>query len=326
MPEGMVKVKIAAAALGCALIVAAVPARAERHTLVIGSGEVTGFYFPSAGALCRVVNKEHPRGASCAVSPSSGSAANVAALKAGETDYAILQSRAAVQAANGSDGFKDGAGLPELRAVMSLHGEAVAVLARQGAGIESPADLKGKRVNLGRPGSFQRAMAEMVLEAAGLSEGDLAPAVEMDLAEEAAALCEGNIDAAFFTGIHPMAEAAAAVDECNATLVPIKGKNLDHWLKRNPWMSKGVVRKGAYDGINDDIATLQLKAVLVTTAQTPAEEVYDLLKAVHGNFTAFTRLHPVLKGLGKAETAKDGIAIKLHDGAEKFYGEAGLNK
>jgi TRAP transporter TAXI family solute receptor len=202
----------------------------------------------------------------------------------------------------------------------------VAVLARQGAGIESPADLKGKRVNLGRPGSFQRAMAEMVLEAAGLSEGDLAPAVEMDLAEEAAALCEGNIDAAFFSGIHPMPEAAAAVDECNATLVPIKGKNLDHWLKRNPWMSKGVVHKGVYDGANDDVPTLQLKAVLVTTAQTPAEDVYDLLKAVHGNFTAFTRLHPVLKGLGKAETAKDGIAIKLHDGAEKFYGEAGLNK
>lgn len=326
MPEGMVKVKIAAAALGCSLILAAVPAHAERHTLVIGSGEVTGFYFPSAGALCRVLNKEHPRGASCAVSPSSGSAANVAALKAGETDYAILQSRAAVQAANGSDAFSDGAGLPELRAVMSLHGEAVAVLARQGAGIESPADLKGKRVNLGRPGSFQRAMAEMVLEAAGLSEGDLAPAVEMDLAEEAAALCEGNIDAAFFSGIHPMPEAAAAVDECNATLVPIKGKNLEHWLKRNPWMSKGVVRKGSYDGVNDDVATLQLKAVLVTTTHTPAEDVYDLLKSVHGNFTAFTRLHPVLKGLGKAETAKDGIAIKLHDGAEKFYGEAGLNK
>ncbi len=317
---------VAAAALGCVLTLAAVPAKAERHTLVIGSGEVTGFYFPTAGALCRVLNKEHPRGANCAVSPSSGSAANVAALKAGETDYAIVQSRAAVQAANGADAFKDAAALPELRAVMSLHGEAVAILARQGAGIESPADLKGKRVNLGRPGSFQRAMAEMVIEAAGLSEGDFAPAVELDLAEEAAALCEGNIDAAFFTGIHPMAEAAAAVDECNATLVPVKGKNLDHWLKRNPWMSKGVVRKGSYDGVNDDVATLQLKAVLVTTTRAPAEEVYEMLKAVHANFTAFTRLHPVLKGLGKAESARDGIAVKLHDGAEKFYAETGLNK
>lgn len=322
------KAKIVAATMVCCAlsVMDAAPAAAERHTLVITSGEVTGYYFPAAGALCRVINKERPRGASCAVSPSSGSAANVAALRSGEADFAILQSRAAVQAANGGEGFKDAGAMADLRAVMSLHGEAVAILARQGAGIESPADLKGKRVNLGRPGSFQRAMAEMVLEAVGLSEGDLSPAVELDLAEEAAALCEGNIDAAFFTGIHPMAEASVAVDECNATLVPVKGKPLEAWLKRNPWMSKATLRKGTYDGVNDDIASLQLRAVLAAPSRVPAEEVYDLLKALHANFPAFTRLHPVLKGLGKGETAKDGIAIKLHDGAEKYYSETGLAK
>lgn len=320
------KVKIVAAALGCAVLLSSAAGAAERRTLVIGSGEVTGFYFPTAGALCRVFNKEHPRGASCAVSPSSGSAANVAALKAGETDFALLQSRAAMLAASGGEAFKEAGPNPDLRAVMSLHGEAVAVLARQGSGIESLADLKGKRVNLGRPGSFQRTMAEMVLEAAGLSEGDLAPAVELDLAEEATALCEGNIDAGFFTGIHPMSEAALAVDDCNTTLVPIKAKPLDAWLKRNPWMSKATLRKGTYDGVNDDVASLQVKAVLATTAKVPAEDVYDLLKVVHANFPALTRLHPVLKSLAKNETAKDGIALKLHEGAEKFYGEAGLAK
>jgi uncharacterized protein len=289
---------------------------AERHTLVIGSGEVTGYYFPAAGALCRVVNKDRPRGASCAVAPSSGSAANVAALKSGEVDFAILQSRAALLATTGA----------ELRAVMSLHGEAVVVLARQGSGIENLSDLKGKRVNLGRPGSFQRAMAEMVLEAAGLSEGDLAPAVELDLAEEATALCEGNIDAAFFTGVHPMPEAAAAVDECNSMPIPIKAKNLDAYIKRNAWLSRAVIRHGTYEGPKEDIPSLQLKAVLATTTRMPAEDVYDLVKAVQANFPALTRLHPVLKNLNKAETAKDGIAIKLHEGAEKFYGETGLNK
>lgn len=327
------KVKTAVAmALGCALSVfplAVFPSAAgagDRHTLVIGSGEVTGFYFPTAGALCRVFNKEHPRGAVCAVSPSSGSAANVAALRAGETDFAILQSRAAVLAASGGESFKEAGPMADLRAVMSLHGEAVVVLARQGAGIETLAELKGKRVNLGRPGSFQRAMAEMVLEAAGLSEGDLAPAVELDLTEEAAALCEGNIDAAFFSGVHPMPEAAAAVDECNATLVPVKAKAMDAYLKHNPWMSRATIRRGTYDGVNDDVPSLQMKAVLATTTRVPSEDVYDLVKAVNANFPALTHLHPVLKGLSKGETAKDGIAIKLHEGAEKFYTEAGLAK
>lgn len=325
------KVKALWVALGCAASVFSLTSRvpasaAERHGLVIGAGEVTGFYFPTAGALCRVLNKEHPDGFACSVAPSSGSAANVAALRAGETDFAILQSRAAMLAAKGAEGFQDAGPMPDLRAVMSLHGEAVAVLARQGSGIETLADLKGKRVNLGRPGSFQRAMAEMVLEAAGMSEGDLAPAVEMDLAEEAAALCEGNIDAAFFTGVQPVPEAASAVDECDATLVPVKSKHLDAYLKRNPWMSHGTIKRGTYDGVNNDVPTLQMRAVLTTTAQVPADEVYDVLKALHANFPALTHLHPVLKGLNRAETSKDGIAIKLHEGAEKFYSEAGLGK
>ena len=166
----------------------------------------------------------------------------------------------------------------------------------------------------------------MVLEAAGMSEGDLAAAVELDLAEEADALCEGNIDVGFFTGVHPMPEAAQAVDECNATLVPIKAKSLDAYMKRNGWMSRAAIRKGTYEGAKEDVASLQLKAVLATTTRLPADEVHELLKSVHANFAAFTRLHPVLKPLVKAETAKDGMAIKLHDGAEKFYSEAGLTK
>lgn len=312
---------------GLSLVMGATAAGAdERRTLVIGSGEVTGYYFPTAGALCRVLNKEHPHGASCAVAPSSGSAANVAALKSGEVDFAILQSRGALLAATGGEGFKDVGPMPELRAVMSLHGEAVAVLARQGSGIENLGDLKGKRVNLGRPGSFQRAMAEMVLESAGLSEGDLAPAVELDLAEQAGALCEGNIDAAFFTGIHPMPEAATAADECNAMPIPIKAKPLDAYLKRHVWLSRAVIKRGTYAGAKNDVPSLQLKGVLATTTRMSADDVYDVAKAINANFPAFTRLHSVLKDLTKAETAKDGIAIQLHDGAEKFYTESGSGK
>lgn len=314
-----------ALAAACAAFVTQASA-AEHNMMVIASGEVTGFYYPTAGALCRVLNKERPAGAACAVEPSSGSAANVAALKAGEADFVILQSRAALLASNGTDAFKETGAMPELRAVMSLHGETVAVLAREGSGIASLTDLKGKRVNLGRPGSFQRAMAETVLEAAGLSEGDLSPAVELDLGEEAGALCEGNIDAAFFTGIHPMPEAAAALNDCNATLVPLKAKTLEAYLKRQLWLSHAAIKAGTYEGQKETVPSLQVKALLATTTRVGTDEVYEVLKAVYANFPAFTRLHPVLKNLSKNETAKDGIAIKLHDGAEKFYTETGLMK
>lgn len=307
-----------------AIVMGGAAQAADRKVVVVGSGEVTGYYFPVAGALCRVVNKEHPDGMTCAVTPSPGSAANVAALRGGAEDFAILQSRAAQLAANGGDGFKEAGPFADLRAVMSLHGEAVAVLARPGSGVETLADLKGKRVNLGRPGSFQRTMAEIALEAAGLSEGDLAPAVELDLVEQGKELCEGNIDVAFFTGIHPMPEVEDAIGECDAKLVPVKGKALDAFLKRSPWLSRASIRKDVYEGMKQDVASLQVKAVLATTTRMTTEEVYGFLKAIHVNFGAFTRLHPVLAGLGKGDTAKDGIALKLHDGAEKFYAETGL--
>ncbi|MEW5729168.1 MAG: TAXI family TRAP transporter solute-binding subunit [Pseudomonadota bacterium] len=297
---------------------------ADRRTLVVGAGEVTGYYFPAAGALCRVVNKDRPRGATCAVTPSSGSAANVQGLRAGDTDFAILQSRAAQLAAAGGEGFKDQGAFAELRAVMSLHGEAVVVLAREGSGVATLSDIKGKRVNLGRPGSFQRAMADLVLEAAGISEGELAPVVELDLGEQTPEMCEGNIDVAFYAGVHPMPEVAAAVEDCNATFVPVKAKAVDAFLKKNPWVSRASVKPGTYGGATEELPSLSLKAVLATTTRTDADTVHDVLKSVHANFSAFVRLHPVLRGLSKADTARDGIAIPLHDGAQRFYAETGL--
>jgi len=304
---------------------ASVPAWAEAgRPVLIGSGEVTGYYYPAAGALCRVLNKEAPGGQTCAVLPSSGSAANLAALRAGTVELAVVQAQAAQFALAGTGPFKDVGPFAELRAIMSLPGESVLVLARQGAGIESLADLKGKRVNLGRPGSFQRAMAEATLDAAGLSEGDLAPAVELELSEQTPELCEGNIDAAIYTGFHPMPEAEMAVSECDAQPIAIKSKTLESFLKRHAWVTHASVRKGSYDGLKDDVASLQVRALLVSTTRMSGETAHDWLRAIHANFSALTHLHPVLRGLTKADSARDGIPIPLHDGADKFYGETGL--
>ncbi len=295
---------------------------AERRPLVIAGGEVTGYYFPVAGAICRVINKDHPHGMSCSVMPSSGSAANLALLRSGEADLALVQSRAAQQAVAGEEGFKEAGPMPDLRDLMALHGEVAVVVTRPGSGIETLGDLRGKRVNLGRPGSFQRAMAESVIDASGLSQGDLSVLVELDLSEQAAELCQGNIDAAVFTGIHPMTEVQTAMEECGATLVPIRSKSLDSFLKKVPSVARFVVRGGTYDGQKEDIAAIGLKTLLVST-RLSVDEVSDVVKAVWANFAAFTRLHPALKGLTKSEASHDGIPIKMHEGAEKIHGEGG---
>lgn len=317
--------RVVAAAVLAAMTMAAPAAAEERKLLVIASGDVAGYYYPVAGALCRVINKDHPRGWTCVVQPTAGSAANVALLKSGDADLAILQSRAAMLALAGGEGFKDGA-VPELRALMALHGEAALALTKPGSGIEQMAGLKGKRVNLGRPGSFQRMMADEALSAAGISEGDLAAAVELDVGDAAGQLCEGNLDAAFFSGVHPMAEAAAAIEQCAAQPVPLAARALDAKVRRDPWLSRVTIKGETYEAIRDDQPALAVKAVLVATTRLPAEDAYDLLKTIHANFAALLRLHPVLRQVAKGEAERDGIAIPVHDGAAKLFGEMGLAK
>jgi TRAP transporter TAXI family solute receptor len=312
------RIWIAALLAGLALAQTAVAA--ERKTLVIAGGEVTGYYFPVAGALCRIINKDHPLGLGCAVMPSSGSASNVAALKSGDADLALVQSRAAQMAVIGAEGFKESGPMPDLRAIMALHGEVAVVVARPGAGIEHLGDIKGKRVNLGRPGSFQRAMAETVIDASGLSQGDLSVLVELDLTEQAAELCQGNIDAAIFTGIHPMPEVQTAVEECGASLVSIRSKSMDSFFKKVPSVTRFTIKSGTYDGQKEDVAAIGLKTLLVT-ARLSTEEVAAVAKTIWANFNAFTRLHPALRGLSKAEARGDGIPIRLHDGADKALAE-----
>lgn len=308
------------------LLGAAVPAWAEAP-LVIATGEVTGFYFPVGGALCRILGREAEKdGLRCLVEPTAGNAANLALLKQGKTDMAILQSRVLQQARSGEGAFADQGAFPGLRAVAALHGEPLVMLVAKSAKIKSLADLKGKRVNLGRPQSFQRLMAETTLAAAGLAAADLAAVREIDLDDQAAALCDGRTDVAFFTGIHPMAAVQRALADCDAQVLDLSSEAIQMALAREPFLSAFVLPAETYPAIGKDIPTIAMKAVLATTDSLPAATAEKVARALADSFSAFTDLHPVLRGARRDGLAKDGIAVPLHSGAEKFYREAGLVK
>jgi hypothetical protein len=293
--------------------------------LVIASGEVSGYYFPAAGALCRVMNKDKIQGRTCLVQPTIGSSANLAEVGTGEVELGLAQSRAAFLAGGSGEGYQ-GTPVRDLRAVMSLYGEAVLVLVRPESQINQISDLKGKRVNLGKVGSFQRSMATSLLSAAKLSEGDFAQVVELDLDAQAQSLCDGNLDAAFFSGVHPMTEVMGAIDQCGAVPLSIPLPIIAQGEAKMPWISKMVIPGNSYEGIKDDVTTLAVRTLLVTTERAPSEFVYEIVKAIHGNFAALVRLHPVLSNLSRVESSKAGIAIPLHDGARRFYTEQGYLK
>lgn len=306
-------------ALAALLAAAAATAGEAPRTLVLGSGEAAGMYLPEAGAICRVVNKERVRhGLRCLVEPSAGSAANLAALRNGEQQLAIVQSRVLAQAVQGSGAF---AKIPggDLRALMSLHGEIVALLVGPGGRVKTMADLKGKRVNLGRSGSFQRQTAEALLAAEGIAPADLAAGLDIDPGGLAKALCRNEVDAAFVTGLHPLPELRAALAGCAASLLPLKDAAIDKFLKHNPAYVRQSLTAETYPELRDNVPSLGLRAVLVTTAELPADQAYEVVRAVFDNLPAVKGMHPLLSQLDRRQMAQDGLVAPLHEGASRYY-------
>ncbi len=296
-------------------------AAGEGRTLTVESGDVAGLYYPEAGAICRLVNKDRARhGLRCVVEPTAGSGANLAALQRGDGQLAIVQSRVLTQAVRGLGPFAKDA-TPDLRALMSLHGETLVVLVNPAAGIKTVADLRGKRLTLGHPGSFQRLMADSLLEAEGLGPQDLAAALEMDMPKISESLCRNEIDAAIFTGLHPISEVQDAIDDCGATLLTLKEAALDAYLAANPAFVRQTIAADTYTGLHDKISSFGVTSVLVTTSKLSPEDGYEVVKAVFDGLPSLKAMHPLLGGLDRKQMAHDTSAAPLHEGALRYYRE-----
>jgi uncharacterized protein len=295
------------------------------NTINIGTGGVTGVYYPAGGGICRLFNRNRgQQGVNCSVESTEGSIANIEGLRAGEFDMVIVQSDSQFHAYQGDGPFAQAGPYGDLRAVFSLHPEPLTVVARADSGITSVADLRGKRVNVGSPGSGQRATTEAVMAANGWTMADFAQASELPSDQQAAALASGRVDAIVFTVGHPSGEIYDATESTSARLVPITGPAVDSLIADNPYYAQAVILGGFYRGNDSPTPTFGVRATLVTTATTPDDVVYLVVKSVFENFEEFKRLHPALGQLDRREMARAALTAPLHPGAERYYREASL--
>ncbi|MEM7440723.1 MAG: TAXI family TRAP transporter solute-binding subunit [Pseudomonadota bacterium] len=303
---------------------AAASMTSAQQFISIGTGGVTGVYYPTGGAICRLVNKSRKEhGIRCAVESTGGSVYNINTIKAGELEFGVAQSDWQHHAYNGTSKFSDNP-FPNIRAVMSVHPEPFTLIVRGDSGITSFADLKGKRVNVGNPGSGQRATMEVVMDAFGIGMGDLALATEYKGSEMAKQLCDGNIDAMIYTIGHPAAAIKEATTTCDARLVSVTGAPIDKLVADNPFYRIATIPGGMYKGTDGDTTTFGVGATFVTSADVPEEVVYVVAKAVMENIEDFKGLHPAFANLDPAQMVADGLSAPLHDGAAKAYKELGL--
>ncbi|MDH3263864.1 MAG: TAXI family TRAP transporter solute-binding subunit [Paracoccaceae bacterium] len=296
---------------------------AQERFITIGTGGQTGVYFVVGQSICRLVNRgtaEH--NLKCTAPSTGGSIANINAIAAGDMDMGVAQSDWQFHAYNGTSEF-EGNKVDDLRAVFSVHGEPFTVVARADAGIATFDDLKGKRVNVGSPGSGQRATMEVVMDALGWTIDDFALASELAPAEQSAALGDNKVDAIIYTVGHPNGSIQEATSTVEAILVPVTGPEIDKLVADNAYYATATIPGGMYAGTDEDVQTFGVKATFVTSANVPDDVVYEVVKAVFDNFERFKGLHPAFANLKEEEMISDGLSAPLHPGAERYFKERG---
>lgn len=311
--------------VGLAVSFLAAPAFAQDQKFItIGTGGVTGVYYPTGGAICRLVNANRAEsGLRCSVESTGGSVYNTRSIRQGELDFGVVQSDVQSAGVAGTGSFAEDGAYPELRALFSLHSEPLHLMVRGDAGIATVADLKGHRVNIANPGSGTRVLAETLMKYSDLTVADFTLAAELASSEQASALCDGNIEATIWAAGLPNGSTQEATSTCDVKLLPLSGPSIDKLLAENPAYAAATIPGGMYAGNPDDVPSWGPLATIVTSASQSDEAVYAVVKAVFDNFDEFKRLHPAFSTLDEKAMITQGLTAELHPGAVKYYKERG---
>lgn len=299
---------------------------AEDKFITIGTGGQTGVYYVVGQSICQLVNRDTAKTHVKCNAPSTGaSVANLNAIAAKEQDMGIVQSDWQYHAYNGSSSFENKKN-DKIRAIFSLHPEPFTVMARDDSSIKSFDDLKGKRVNVGDPGSGTRATMNVILAAKKWTDKDFKVASELKPAEMASVMCDNNLDAITYNVGHPNGALKEAAASCDAHLVPVTGPEIDKLVADHSYYAKATIPGGLYKGTDNPVETFGVYATLVSSADVDADKVYAVVKAVFDNFDRFKRLHPAFANLKEEEMIKNALSAPLHEGAVRYYKERGWIK
>lgn len=297
----------------------------DEPPFTIATGAPGGVYLPIGNAICRMFNLAERRlTMPCLAVISDGSVENLKSIGSGKTALGLAQSDLVYAAYRGEGSFAARGPDSQLRTLVALHSEALAVIARPGAGTREIEDLRGRRISVGKSGERYAAVRDDLLAALGWTPGDFAQVLELGLAEQNRALCDGRVDAIMFEAAQPNGFVQEATIGCSARLLRLEGPVIERLLAAHPYYVASVIPAGMYDGNPNDVPTFGTRALLVTSARQSDELAHAVVQAIFENFADFRRLHPALSALRIADLVPTGVGAPLHPGALRYYREAGL--
>lgn len=300
-------------------------AEAVRY-VTIGTGAVTGVYYPAGIAIAKLVNgKRKQHNLRATVESTDGSVFNVNALLLGDLEFGLVQSDRQYQAYSGT---ADWQGNPQagLRSVFSMHPETVTIVAAQDAQIQELADLKGKIVNVGNVGSGQRGNALHLLAAAGIDPATELTAQSWGAADSAGKLQDGHLDALIYTAGHPNGTLKEAVSgRRKVSFIAIPAEIIRDLTGRFAYYTAAEIPVNRYPGVMNtaNLDSFGVRATLCTSAAIDDEIVYAFTKEVFDNFEEFKQLHPAFSDLTR-QGMLQGLTAPIHPGAMRYYRQTGL--
>ncbi len=296
-------------------------AHSADNFFTIGTGGVTGVYYPAGAAVCRYVNRgRQTHGLRCSVEATGGSIYNVRALRNGELDFGVAQSDWLYHARHGTSVFKRDGEFADLRMVFALHTEVFTIIARRDSGIETLDDLLEKRVNISNPGSGSRATLQALMDLKGWTKRDFALASELKASEQAQALCDNKVDAVTFVIGHPSGTVKEATANCDTVFVPIDAATLKILFAKHPFYVPASIPGDLYTNTEVDISSFGVRAVLLTSAQVDEEIVHELVSSVMNNLEAYRQVHFAFRGLTPESMSAD-LGVDYHKGAQRYWNE-----
>ncbi|MBQ3048617.1 MAG: TAXI family TRAP transporter solute-binding subunit [Oscillospiraceae bacterium] len=288
-------------------------------TMTMGTGGTAGTYYGYGGILGNQIKTSE--GITVNVVSTDGSKANILGIDAGNYQLGTVQSDVMAYAWAGTRSFEAEGALDSFRVIGGLYAEAVQLVTMDPE-IKSVADLAGKKVSIGAAGSGVYFNAVDILGAAGLTEEDIVPQYQ-SFADSADALKDGKIDAAFIVAGAPTPAIQELCTSADAYLVPIDGDIAATLMSSSPYYTTYDIPAGTYDGQEEDVTTVTVKATLIVSTSSSEDDVYKVTKAIFDNIDAITAAHA--KGAELSlENATEGMTAPFHKGAAKYFAEKGI--
>lgn len=290
----------------------------QPQQLIIATGGTSGTYYPLGGGIAQIITDNTSSSATAQVT--GASVENMRLLGDKDVDLAFTQTDIAQYAINGEEMFSEGK-VDNIRGISTLYHETIQIIVPADSDINSVADLAGKRVSVGAPGSGVEANAKQVLEVYGLTFDDM-QAEHLSFGDSTEKIQDGNLDAAFVTAGAP----TSAVTQLSATkgvkIIPLEDDKIQALIQKYPFYVEQVIPADTYSGVGE-IKTVAVKAMLVVREDLSEELVYEITKSLYENTASLIPINAKAKSI-TLDSALDGMSMELHPGALKYFKEMGL--